>query len=221
MSTALSPSGSTCPLQGGIQPDTLSTIMTEMPTRPPPGAPLPESLRVGLSQRDVIFVRRDLARNILQKRSTIWGVIQVMLLESFLEVSWQPDLYKKDLGRLWIGLRSKAFAVEGGAEVFCWPMHLTLFRADDVRCPSPKLRAWMETMSHNTLAESWFIAAGKDFTELTNHGCRVIVYLHVGSEWHNRFSKIHREVRSQVWVDKVSNATWTKFLSLNFHLSLD
>ena len=235
MSTALSPSGSRCRLQSGIQSDTLSTIMRDKPTRPPPGAPLPESLRVGLSQRDVLFVRRDLARNILQKRSTVWGVIQVMLLESFLEVSWQPDLYKKKLGRLWIGLRSKAFAVEGGAEVFCWPIHLTLFKADDVRCPTPELRAWTEQMSHNAVAQHWFIAAGPDFTELTrnglaagadftelaNNGCRVIVYLNVGSELHNRFKTIHQRVLRSVWVHKVSHATFTQYISVNFHLSLD
>ena len=177
MPAALSASGSTFPLQGGSHQATLSTIIPPRPTRPPPGAPLPESLRSGLSQSDVILVRRDLGRSILQKSNHPLRKIQLKLLESFLEVSWQPGALKEDLGRLWIGIRSKGFFVlEGRAEVFCWPMHLTLFRADNVRCPGPSLREWMEIMTHNTLAESWFIAAGEDFTQLPyNYGCRVIL----------------------------------------------
>ena len=234
-STPLSPSGSGCRLHDEIQPDRLATIMSWMPMRPPPRAPVPESVRVGLSQTDVILVRRDLARNMLQEGLNVWGKIQVMLLESFLEVSWEPNIYRKGLGRLWIGLRSAAFALEGGAELFCWPIHLTLFKADDVRCPTPELRAWTVQMSHNALAQHWFIAAGPDFTELTrnglaagadftelaNNGCRVIVYLNVKSELHNRFKTIHKRVLETVWVNEVSEATFTQYKAVNFHLSLD
>ena len=234
-STPLSPSGSGCRLHDEIQPDRLAEIMSWMPMRPPPGAPVPESLRVGLSQKDVILVRRDLARNMLQEELNVWGKIRVMLLESFLEVSWEPNIYRKGLGRLWIGLRSAAFALEGGAELFCWPIHLTLFKAHGVRCPTPELRAWMERISHNAVSGQWFIAAGTDYkeltkngsaagadlTELANIGCRVLVYLNVKSEMHSRFKLIHETVLKKVWVHEESEATFSQYEAVNFHLSLD
>ena len=203
--------------------------------RPPPRAPVPESVRVGLSQTDVILVRRDLARNMLQEEFNVWCKIRVMLLECFFEVSWEPNIYKKGLGRLWIGLRSAAFALEGGAELFCWPIHLTLFKAHGVRCPTPELRAWMERISHNAVSGQWFIAAGTDYkelrkdgsaaeadlTELAKIGCRVLVNLHVRSEMHNRFKLIHYRVLKEVWVHEESEATFSQYEAPNFHLSLD
>ena len=100
MSAALSASGSTFPLQGGSHQATLSTTIPPRPTRPPPLAPLPESLRSRLSQPDVILVRRDLGRSILQKSNHPLRKIQLKLLDSVLEVSWQPWALKEDLGRL-------------------------------------------------------------------------------------------------------------------------
>ena len=201
---------------------TAPTTIPSRPTRPPPLAPLPESLRSSLSPSDVILVRRDLGRSMLQKTNLAFGRIQLKLLESFLEVSWQPTPPNPDLGRLWIGIRSKAFVREGCPEVFCWPMHLTLFKADFVRRPSDARQVWMQRLIHDALSAHWFIAAGDAYVQLeAGDGYRLILYLHVGTAWHMVFMQLHHEVCQEVWVDQVSTAPYCQKQARNFHISLD
>ena len=207
------------------------------PSRPPPAAgttPPPPSRPPPGHEREVHSRRMALCEAILQPGVQLNERKKMRLIlpskeEAWLASVWNPT-YREDqtmLGSLWVAVRPQFIQI--GNDLHEWPMHMTIFRADQVRKPNDVIIRNMRQTCREHFRKYNFVPAESSEEvldpEVSGHGRRrVLIHLEVHQDLHTSLFNFRHTISQGVWYraqQGVSRCTSSERRRFNFHLSLD